>query len=57
MFPHIAIMLWFKSSLEKLMCWGVVLYALRHKQHVAAKYGNGIFEIVAVGNNARKKLK
>jgi hypothetical protein len=57
MLPHIAIALWFKSSMEKLMCWGVVLYALRHKQNVAAKYGNGTFEIVAVGNAARKKLK
>jgi hypothetical protein len=57
MLPHIALTLWFKSSIEKLMCWGVVLYALRHKQNVAAKYGNGTFEIVATGNDDPKKLR
>jgi hypothetical protein len=48
---------WIQSSIEKLMCWGVVLYALRHKQNVAAKYGNGTFEIVATGNGDPKKLR
>jgi hypothetical protein len=57
MLPHIALTLWFKSSVEKLMCWGVVVYALRHKQSVAARYGNGTFEIVAIGNSTRKRLK
>jgi hypothetical protein len=57
MLPQIAFTLWFKSSIEKLMGWGVILYALRHKQNVAAKYGNGTFEIVATGNSSHKKLK
>jgi len=57
MIPQIAFVVWFKSSIEKMMAWGVVLYALRHKQNVAAKYGNGTFEIVATGSTARKKLK
>ena len=57
MLPHIALTLWFKSSIEKLICWGVVLYALRHKENVAAKYGNGMFELVATGDSPPKKLK
>ena len=57
MLPQIALTLWFKSSIEKLMCCWIVLYALRYKQNVAAKYGNGTFEIVATGNSAPKKLK
>ena len=57
MIPQIAVILWIKSYVEKLMGWGVVLYALRHKQNVAARIGNGTFEIVATGNSSRKKLK
>jgi hypothetical protein len=57
MIPQIAVVVWFKSSIERLMAWGVVLYALRQKQDVAAKYGNGMFEIVATGNNSRNRLK
>jgi hypothetical protein len=57
MLPHIALALWIKSCLEKFMYGGLILYALRHKQNVAAKYANGTFEILATGDKGRKKLK
>jgi hypothetical protein len=57
MLPHIALAIWFRSSFDKLTALGVILYALRHKQNVAAKYGNGTFELIATGDNAPKKLK
>jgi len=57
MVPQIAFFLWIKASVEKLMCGGLVLYALRYKQNVAAKFGNGIFELVATGECNEKKLK
>jgi hypothetical protein len=56
MLPHIALAVWLKSSFEKMMCWYLVLYALQHKDNVAAKYARGSFEIVATGNGS-KKLK
>jgi len=57
MLPHIALALWLKSCFEKIMCWALVFYALRHKQNVAAKYGHGTFEIVATGERATRKLE
>jgi hypothetical protein len=48
--------LWFKSSFEKLMSWSLILYALRHKENVAAKYSHGQFELVATGNAETKRL-
>jgi hypothetical protein len=57
MIPQIAFLLWIRTSIEKLMCGGLILYALRNKQNVAAKYGNGTFELVATGENPTKKLK
>jgi hypothetical protein len=57
MIPQFAFLLWIKASVEKLMCGGIVLYALRHKQNVAVKYGGGTFELIATGNRAPKKLK
>ena len=57
MVPQIAFLLWIKTSVEKLMCGGLVLYALRYKQDVAAKFGNGVFELVATGDSSAKKLK
>lgn len=57
MLPHIALLLWIKASLEKLMCGALVLYAVRHKENVAAKYGHGTFELIATGNSQPKKLK
>ena len=57
MLPHIALALWFRSSVEKFMYGGLILYALMSKQNVAAKCGNGTFEIVATGDSPRKKLK
>jgi hypothetical protein len=57
MIPQFAFLLWIKASAEKLMYGGLILYALRHKQNVAAKYGNGTFELVATGNRVPKKLK
>jgi hypothetical protein len=56
MLPPIALALWFKSSFDRLMCWFLVLYALRYKDNVAAKYANGTFELVATGV-ATKKLE
>jgi hypothetical protein len=43
-----------KSSLEKLMCLGVIVYAIKHKENVAAKYSRGTFEIVATGSTAKR---
>jgi hypothetical protein len=43
-----------KSSLERLTWFGVTLYALRHKENVAAKCGHGTFEIIATGTPPRK---
>lgn len=57
MLPHIAFALWIKSCLEKLMSGALVFYALKHKQNVAAKFGNGTFELLAIGDNNQKKLK
>jgi hypothetical protein len=57
MLPHIVFALWIRASIDKLMCGGIVLYALRHKQNVVAKYGNGTFEILATGDRPPKKLK
>jgi len=48
------LLLGLKSSIEKLTWFGLILYALRHKENVAAKYGRGIFEIVATGSATRK---
>jgi hypothetical protein len=57
MLPHIALALWLKSCFEKMMCGGLILYALRHKENVAAKYGHGTFEIVATGERAVRRLE
>jgi hypothetical protein len=57
MLPHIALALWLKSFFEKIMCGVLVLYALRHKENVAAKYGPGTFEIVATGKRATRELE
>jgi hypothetical protein len=57
MLPHIVFLLWIKASIEKLMCGGLVLYALRHKQNVAAKFGDGKFELIATGDSSPLKLK
>ena len=54
MIPHIALMLWLKSFTEKIMCGGLVLYALRYKQSVAVKYANGTFELIATGDLPKK---
>ena len=43
-----------KSSLERMTWFSLILYALRHKENVAAKYGHGTFEIVATGKTPRK---
>ena len=43
-----------KSSLERLTWFSVTLYALRHKENVAAKCGHGTFEIIATGTPPRK---
>jgi len=52
MIPPIALAVWFKSSFDKMMWFILVFYALRSKDNVATKYGNGTFELVAT-----KKLK
>jgi hypothetical protein len=57
MLPQIAFFLWIRASIEKLMCGGLVLYALRHKQNVAAKFGDGKFELIATGDRSPMKLK
>jgi len=57
MLPHIVLVLWIKSWSEKVMCWLLVFYALRHKENVAAKYGHGTFEIVATGRLGERKLE
>jgi len=57
MLPQIAIFLWIRVSIEKLLCGGLVLYALRNKQNVAAKFGDGKFELVATGDRPPLKLK
>jgi len=57
MLPQIAIFLWIRASIEKLLCGGLVLYALRNKQNVAAKFGDGKFELVATGDRPPLKLK
>jgi hypothetical protein len=57
MIPQFAFLLWIKASIEKLMCGGLVLYALRHKQNVAAKFGDGKFELIATGDRSPMKLK
>jgi hypothetical protein len=56
MIPPLAIALWFKSSFDKLACWILVLYALRHKDNVAAEYAHGSFKLVATGTTKPKKL-
>jgi len=43
-----------KPSLERLANLGVILYALRNRENVAAKCGPGTFEIVATGTPLRK---
>ncbi len=43
-----------KSSVERLTSLGVILYALRHKENVAAKCGHGTFEIIATGTPPKK---
>lgn len=43
-----------KSSLERITWFGLILYALRHKENVAAKYGQGTFEIVATGKTPKE---
>jgi hypothetical protein len=45
-----------KSLVERLTWFGLILYALRHKENVAAKFGHGTFEIVATGTS-QKSLK
>jgi hypothetical protein len=57
MIPQFAFLLWIKASIEKLMCGGLVLYALRHKQNVAAKFGDGKFELIATDDRSLMKLK
>lgn len=57
MLSQIALVLWIRSWFEKVMCGVLVLYALRHKENVAAKYGPGTFEIVATGRRGAKKLE
>jgi len=57
MIPQITFLVWIKSSLEKFAWGGIILYALRHKRNVAAKYGNGTFEIIATGDTGAKKLE
>lgn len=57
MLPHIVLALWLRSCFERVMSWALVLYALRHKENVAARYGHGTFEIVATGKRAAKKLE
>ena len=57
MISPIALAVWFKSSIDRLVCFGVVLYALRNKQNVAARYGNGVFELVATGDKPARKLR
>lgn len=57
MIPQLAFFAWIKSSLEKVACGGIILYALRHKQNVAAKIGKGTFEILAMGDRPPKKLE
>ncbi len=56
MIPPLVAAVWFKSSFEKLMGWTLILYALRHKENVAAKYSHGQFELVATGNSKTKSL-
>jgi hypothetical protein len=57
MLPHVAIALWFRSSVEKFMYGGLIFYALKRKQNVAAKCSNGTFELIATGDLEQKKLE
>jgi len=57
MLPHVAFALWVRSCLEKFMYGGLIFYALKRKQNVAAKYGNGTFELLATGDSPPKKLE
>jgi hypothetical protein len=57
MIPKIVLWVWIKASVEKFMIGGLIFYALRNKDNVAAKFGNGTFEIVATGDSDRKKLR
>ena len=50
----LSVWLGLKSSVERMTWFGITLYALRHKENVAAKYGHGTFEIVATGKPPRK---
>ncbi|MBB5055787.1 hypothetical protein HDF16_000456 [Granulicella aggregans] len=50
----LSIWLGMKSSIERLTWFSLILYALRHKENVAAKFGHGTFEIVATGKGLRK---
>jgi hypothetical protein len=57
MITLVALFAWIRLSLEKLACLGIVFYALRHKDKVAAKIGRGTFEILATGGSSQKELK
>ena len=56
MLPQTVLAWSLKSWLEKVMGWAVILYALRHKENVAAKFSNGQFEIVATGSSEYKRI-
>jgi hypothetical protein len=56
MIPQVVAALSFKSSFEKLMGWSLILFALRYKENVAAKYSHGQFEILATGNAKTKRI-
>jgi hypothetical protein len=43
-----------KTFIEKLMFSGLVYYALRYKDNVAASYVHGKFEIVATSKSSGK---
>lgn len=45
-----------KASFDKVIYCGLVLYALRTKKTVAAKYAHGTFEIIATGDKTPPTL-
>jgi len=54
-FTSLPLIVSIKSFIEKMMFLSLVLFALRNKENVAAKFGKGMYEIVATGT-AKKEL-
>jgi hypothetical protein len=56
MIPELAFVAWIKSTIEKLAFGGIVLYALKRKQNVAARFAKGTFEIIATEESGPPRL-